>query len=755
MHQTAERALERVGSLEAALEAAADEIASVRAQLDEAVEAAAAAAPILAPDHEPTVDSDDASSLDGEEEAEVPVASAAEQWKQLFLGAKAKAASKAKALAMTKSDEELRPAKDWDIETFRRVETTVQTKRTVPITNKEVRPPRKGKAGAIRHERMGLAGAVQYWARGSRKNALLLVMKLVRHFGLEASVREQLYRKDERDHATDTYMVDRARAFIQASKGCSTAEQHRQFLIALSIFAPPRAEVNDQHGMANRVAKRLGVTPGRRTKRAGEKRGRQRAFDRAIDLRAKFDERLAELYVPMQMVGEEVLCRGQLGKLSKYDEATGRCEITFSYDGVEKAVPFASRFGKEKGSARLQRPPALLLPPPRERTKDAISAETREHVQSIYELTCATSPYQKDERKRRLARHVYQTKQALVQMLPLDDIYRIFQKTYPLDKLSMESFRLLKPWNVIKAYRETCLCRCCELFRLYVQALLIVGKLLKPLVTVDEQTDDAEGAEAEAEATATEAEAVDPDLVWIVDFCKCQTKSEMANMLVCGGCLETAKPDCVNGKCSECSFARRWKHGLRPRLVNSEKASPDCGKLLDGVSALWEHEVRYEVLKSSGSTPSDGSNEDKETLRAQRVGTVIQFLDAFEEASVKFPAHRHLIGDAKAKARRRERYFWPGMLLSDYDWSENGVINNARQIQSEYWALTHYSLFISITTYLIVEAWLDRLSLLSVGSEVPCHRPTAHRAPPPSVPHRPTTLRTTAHRPPALCATTR
>ena len=49
-------------------------------------------------------------------------------------------------------------------------------------------------------------------------------------------------------------------------------------------------------------------------------------------------------------------------------------------------------------------------------------------------------------------------------------------------------------------------------------------------------------------------------------------------------------------------------------------------------------------------------------------------------------------------------------LLSDYDWSENGVIASARQIQSEYWSLTHYSLFISITSYLIVDVWLNRRS---------------------------------------------
>ena len=51
-------------------------------------------------------------------------------------------------------------------------------------------------------------------------------------------------------------------------------------------------------------------------------------------------------------------------------------------------------------------------------------------------------------------------------------------------------------------------------------------------------------------------------------------------------------------------------------------------------------------------------------------------------------------------------------LLSDYDWSENGVIASARQIQSEYWSLVHYSLFIQITTYTWTRPsriWLDRV----------------------------------------------
>ena len=157
---------------------------------------------------------------------------------------------------------------------------------------------------------------------------------------------------------------------------------------------------------------------------------------------------------------------------------------------------------------------------------------------------------------------------------------------------------------------------------------------------------------------------------------------------------------------------------MRPKVVGTD------GQLLKGVSPLWGQEVRYEVLKSSGSTPPDGSNtEEKDSLRAQRTSSVVDFLDAFEDASTKFPKHRHLVGDTKAKAKQRDQNFWPGMLLSDYDWSENGVIALARQIQSEYWSLTSYSLFISITSYLLVNLWLDRSSVLSKGTEVtvePC-----------------------------------
>ena len=88
------------------------------------------------------------------------------------------------------------------------------------------------------------------------------------------------------------------------------------------------------------------------------------------------------------------------------------------------------------------------------------------------------------------------------------------------------------------------------------------------------------------------------------------------------------------------------------------------------------------------------------------------------------------------------------MLLSDYDWAENGVLELARQIQSEYWALVAYSLFISITAFLDVTKWKRRDGVLPRGSEVPSSlrarqpmwssRPVAH-----SSPRSPSAARTT------------
>ena len=60
----------------------------------------------------------------------------------------------------------------------------------------------------------------------------------------------------------------------------------------------------------------------------------------------------------------------------------------------------------------------------------------------------------------------------------------------------------------------------------------------------------------------------------------------------------------------------------------------------------------------------------------------------------------------------------PGVLDGDSDYSENGPIANAREIQSEYWVMKTYTLFISIWSFLLFSAWRDRCGALAKGSAV-------------------------------------
>jgi hypothetical protein len=217
--------------LEAALAAAAEEVATTRArveevlplELDEVVHADGTD-PYPTPIADPMLDSDDNS----EDELE-PELTVVKQWSQLWGTAKAKAEATAKAakVAAKAAGKTVVPARDWDLETFRRVETMVQRRRAEPVTSQAPigKPFDKGKKGPIQHPRTGLAGAVQFWVKGSQQNVVVLLLKLIRSFGVEASVREQLGRREVRTAETYAWMVSRAREFIQASKPCSTAEQ--------------------------------------------------------------------------------------------------------------------------------------------------------------------------------------------------------------------------------------------------------------------------------------------------------------------------------------------------------------------------------------------------------------------------------------------------------------------------------------------------------------------------------------------------
>eukprot|EP00966_Prymnesium_polylepis_P035200 818159-Prymnesium_polylepis.1 len=171
------------------------------------------------------------------------------------------------------------------------------------------------------------------------------------------------------------------------------------------------------------------------------------------------------------------------------------------------------------------------------------------------------------------------------------------------------------------------------------------------------------------------------------------------------------------GSCKKCGFQQLWSLGLRKQLVDA------YGKLRPGVDKVWLTKIKWERIKS-GDAPGTGQvgvqqGGDKEILRQKCEGTIIELLDQFESKVMKkYPLNRQTLIKQKEADQECEDNLPPGVFDVDSDHSENGPIPNAREIQSEYWQLKQFSLFISMWRYLLSSAWLDRTSTLEKGDAV-------------------------------------
>ena len=262
--------------------------------------------------------------------------------------------------------------------------------------------------------------------------------------------------------------MERIIIVLHVLQGCASEAQRKEYNLLLRALAPLLKGRGDKSGMVTRVAKRLQVKYGYRKNNTYY--ARPYAFTTAVLERPGFEERAMEAAKPRKelQVGDAVLCRGQTAILSSYDPDTGHCAVTFGAgedSSITKTIRYHSRFGKGFKSARLQRPPALLAPPPRKPRKDKLSLEVIANINLVYKESCPTSPHQRDRVRRLVAPHCWDERQAMIQTDTLQNIFNIFVKEYPENIISFTKFKMLKPWNLKKAYRETCLCRMCELFQ--------------------------------------------------------------------------------------------------------------------------------------------------------------------------------------------------------------------------------------------------------------------------------------------------
>lgn len=89
----------------------------------------------------------------------------------------------------TDEDWQRRPYASYDLETWRRLEGEMWSRRRKPLSDKpgRLKMPRGERDGALHHWRRGLVGAVCDWAEGSKEDAVTLILALIKELGLRVS----------------------------------------------------------------------------------------------------------------------------------------------------------------------------------------------------------------------------------------------------------------------------------------------------------------------------------------------------------------------------------------------------------------------------------------------------------------------------------------------------------------------------------------------------------------------------------------
>jgi len=257
---------------------------------------------------------------------------------------------------------------------------------------------------------------------------------------------------------------------------------------------------------------------------------------------------------------------------------------------------------------------------------------------------------------------------------------------------------------------------------------------------------DARAAAATVDADGVVDGAADPpppEAVWdgaaalgtLLSFCGHEFKSAMVADALCAGALDLASChpaaagddqnpatarvlECLNGKCSSCGFKKMWSQGLRKALVVRRRLvdGTEVDDLKPDAPVEFQSKLTWTRISSS-KAKRDGA--DKELMHEPRSGTVVQFLDEFErEAMAKFPFHKFTIVRQKAMAAEFERNRCPGWLQFDVDFAENGAIITAEEVQSQYWKINAFTLFVQVVSFLVSEAWISRTSRLTRGMAV-------------------------------------
>ena len=133
---------------------------------------------------------------------------------------------------------------DWTLVDHRRETTRVMNRRAIePVAapTREPREPRTGKDGYLHHRRLGLVGAVAYWAGGSLALVVTMLVALIVHLDIVEKVRAALPQGPRELKAeTEAFICDRLEQGFAETKHCRTEGQRQEHGIGLALVAALR-----------------------------------------------------------------------------------------------------------------------------------------------------------------------------------------------------------------------------------------------------------------------------------------------------------------------------------------------------------------------------------------------------------------------------------------------------------------------------------------------------------------------------------
>ncbi|EJK73457.1 hypothetical protein THAOC_04918 [Thalassiosira oceanica] len=386
----------------------------------------------------------------------------------------------------------------------------------------------------------------------------------------------------------------------------------------------------------------------------------------------------------------------------------------------------------------------------RKTRKDKIPLEWIDIIDNFWRAHNHTSPNKKDiailrhpdyPRQVKTAPKIYQTKTD-------NELWSDFQQLHPsiADKIKNPNLpdkcpRVLakhKPWEMTKAKNSSCHCSKCEGMSAFLRGESTAISLLHSMMDrVEEHV-----RELDVEEDENEISRCNRGVRQLRSICDVLTQpSKREKCVECmkpclvSGKIEDAKESCVTGECQSCGLRNLWQLGVRRQLFRQEigqdpilhVSSPFYGEeLTETFEWRYYSQKRSPTLSTHAQQVAEDDDEEYSptasasrslTLETKR-GTLIDYLDELVEKMARFIPHKNLVAVEERAKLNFGRNLRPLVCVNDIDFSENGSIENFRKLQSEHWLTNGYTLFISVTYWIVAEEWDKEEGKLPKGAEV-------------------------------------